>query len=179
MKLFEDSLLQSAEQEEAHSLAIKGHSENTYNLAFMTNLHCDEGIPPPSNPESSIVDQVSSLASVLSRVMPKQMDSMEAEQLRARWEELIDALEKERLGLPKIKTGGRKIGVTTRTNSPRDSGSVKRIAEQMKSFGATTLNLEKEGVSIIQKEKDGLEDVGISKERAHWNKVEQKQAVVF
>jgi len=65
-----------------------------------------------------VVEHVSSLPCILSRVMPKQM---EAEQLQARWEEIFDALEKERLGLPKIKTGGRKIGVTTRTNSPRDS----------------------------------------------------------
>lgn len=37
----------------------------------------------------SAVTPVSNLASVLSRVIPKQMEHMDAAQLRARWEELI------------------------------------------------------------------------------------------
>jgi len=119
-----------------------------------------------ANPDC-VVDQVSSLACVLSRVTPKQM---EAEQLQARWEEIFDALEKERLGLPKIKTGGRKIGVTTRINSPRDSGGVKRIAEQLKS----STKLDK------AKGKDAPEEATVTKGRPHWSKIQQqKQAVVF
>lgn len=47
--------------------------------------------------------------------------------IRARLKELIDALEKERLRLPKIKTG---IEASIST-SPRDSGRVKRIAERL------------------------------------------------
>ena len=47
--------------------------------------------------------------------------------IRARLKELIDALEKERLRLPKIKTG---IEASSST-SPRDSGRVKRIAERL------------------------------------------------
>lgn len=46
--------------------------------------------------------------------------------IRARLKELIDALEKERLKLPKIKTGS-EASIST---SPRDSGRVKRIAER-------------------------------------------------
>lgn len=50
--------------------------------------------------------------------------------LRERWEELIDALEKERLRLPKIRTEtGNAI-----LSSPRDSGCVKRITERLKSL---------------------------------------------
>jgi len=116
---------------------------------------------------SSVVTQMSNLASVLSRVIPKQMESMDAAQLRARWAELIDALEKERLGLPKIKTSSRKMGVT---GSPRDSGGVKRIAEQMKSAHHEQQN-----------DKDGIapEDVPVTRARPLWSKVEQKQEVVF
>lgn len=49
--------------------------------------------------------------------------------LRERWEELIDALEKERQRLPKIKTEMGNVIVS----SPRDSGCVKRITERLKS----------------------------------------------
>lgn len=176
--LFQDSLLQSMAQDKADNIEFKGHSVHMNKLAFLTsecNAHDDAApsrVPDCSNP--SVVDQVSNLASVLSRVIPRQMENMDAEQLRARWEELIDALEKERLGLPKIKTGGRKAGV--RTNSPRDSGCVKRIAEQMKSLRAAKLDK----VGKNQKEKDiALDDSTVRKGRSYWNKVEQKQEVVF
>ena len=178
--LLQDSLLQSMAQGKADNIALKEHSEHMNKLAFLSkacNAHNDAAssrAPDCSSP--SVVDQVSNLASVLSRAMPKQMERMDAEQLRARWEELIDALEKERLGLPKIKTGGRKSGGMTRTNSPRDSGCVKRIAEQMKSLRAA--KVDKVGKS--QKEKDiVLEDAAMRKGRLYWNKVEQKQEVVF
>jgi len=105
-----------------------------------------------------VVNPVSSLACILSRVTLKQM---EAEQLQARWEEIFYALEQERLWLPKIKTGGRKIGVTTRTNSPRDSGCVKRIAEQLKS----STKLDK------TKGKDAPEEATVTKGRPHWSKI--------
>lgn len=120
---------------------------------------------------TSVVAQVSNLATVLSRVIPKQMESMDAAQLRARWAELIDALEKERLGLPKIKTSSRRMG----TGSPRDSGGVKRIAEQIKSA-----HQPEQGASS-QKEKDLMapEDISMSRARPLWRKVERKQEVVF
>ncbi|KAG0627390.1 hypothetical protein M758_2G197400 [Ceratodon purpureus] len=50
--------------------------------------------------------------------------------LRERWEELIDALEKERLGLPKIRTETGNVIVS----SPRDSGGVNRMTERLKSM---------------------------------------------
>lgn len=156
-------------QDQAANIAFKEHSEpmtkSQEDAALSMDLDC-----------ACVMTQVSNLASVLSRVIPKQMESMDAAQLRARWKELIDALEKERLGLPKIKTSStsRKMGVTTRPNSPRDSGGVKRIAEQMKS---TLRAANQDQVGNAQKEKDiiALEDVS----RPLWSKVEQKQDVVF
>ncbi|KAG0624112.1 hypothetical protein M758_3G225200 [Ceratodon purpureus] len=178
--IFQDSLSQAMEQNKGDDIAFKEHSEHMNKLAFLTkecDAHDDAApsrVPDCSDP--SVVDQVSNLASVLSRVMPKQMKRMDAEQLRVQWEELIDALEKERLELPKIKTGGLKSGVMTRTNSPRDSGCVKRIAEQMKSSRATKLD----EVGKSQKEKDiALEDAAMRKGRLYWTKVEQKEEVVF
>ena len=50
--------------------------------------------------------------------------------VRARWKELIDALDKERKRLPKIRT---ETGTPLFT-SPRDSGCVKRIARQVKAM---------------------------------------------
>lgn len=108
-----------------------------------------------------VVDPVSSLACILSK-------QMEAEQLQ----EIFDALEKERLELPKIKTGCRKMGVMTRTNSPRDSGGVKRIAEQLKSSSCTKQDK--------AKEMDAVEGATLTKGRPHWSKIQQqKQAIVF
>lgn len=108
-----------------------------------------------------VMDQVSSLACVLSK-------KMEAERLQ----EIFDALEKERLELPKIRTDCRnKIGATTRTNSPRDSGGVKRIAEQLKMGSKQDKSKE---------ENDVVEGGTITKGRPHWNRIQQqKQAVVF
>lgn len=108
-----------------------------------------------------VMDQVSSLACVLSK-------KMEAEQLQ----EIFDALEKERLELPKIRTDCRnKVGVTTRTNSPRDSGGVKRIAEQLK-MGSKQ--------DKAKEENDVVEGGTITKGRPLWNRIQQqKQAVVF
>ena len=142
------------------------------------NIAPDNAAPSraPFCSHPSVVAQVSNLASVLSRVMPKQMKSIDAEQLRARWEEFIDALEKERLGLPKIKTGGREPGAMTRAYSPRDSGCVKRIAEQMKSLRAAKL----EKVGNPPKDKYiALEDAALPKRKLYWNEVEQNQQVVF
>ncbi len=99
--------------------------------------------------------------------------------VRASSDELTDALEKERLVLPKIKTGNGDMGALL-TTSPRDSGCVKRIAEQGKYFGVKKLSTQmpyrvdfQNGNLIQVKFQSSLGD------GQHWWKLQQKQAIVF
>lgn len=183
-EVFKNSLVQSM----AGATDGGGHITSIEHLQHLNNLVQSSKDAVPSWPiqgpncASHVVEQVSSLASILSRVMPKQIESIEAEQftdIRAQWEDIFDALEEERLKLPKIKTNrSRKSGVTTRTNSPRDSGGVKRIAEQLKSSSILrATNLDK--APCADKDK-AFEDATLAKGRPYWSKIhQQKQAIVF
>jgi hypothetical protein len=99
--------------------------------------------------------------------------------VRASSDELTDALEKERLVLPKIKTGNGDMGALLPT-SPRDSGCVKRIAEQGKYFGVKKLSTQMpyrvdfQNRNFMQVKFQS--SLGNGK---HWWKLQQKQAVVF
>ncbi len=94
-------------------------------------------------------------------------------------DELTDALEIERLVLPKIKTGNGDMGALL-TTSPRDSGCVKRIAEQGKYFGVKKLSTQMPYRVDFQNR--NLMQVKFQSSLGngqHWWKLQQKQAVVF
>jgi hypothetical protein len=99
--------------------------------------------------------------------------------VRALSDELTDALEKERLVLPKIKTGNGDMGALL-TTSPRDSGCVKRIAEQGKYFGVKKLSTQMP--HRVDFHNGNLMQVKFQSSLGngqHWWKLQQKQAVVF
>ncbi len=99
--------------------------------------------------------------------------------VRASSDELTDALEKERLVLPKIKTGNGDMGALL-TSSPRDSGCVKRIAEQGKYFGVKKLSTQMP--YRVDFQNGNLMQVKFQSSLGngqHWWKLQQKQAVVF
>lgn len=91
--------------------------------------------------------------------------------VRARWEELTDALEKERLGLPKIRTGSSSDAAAMLSTSPRDSGCVKRIAQQVKAMECL------EGPALLENHEMG--NVEELNKWQHWWNIQQKPAVVF
>lgn len=113
------------------------------------------------------------------RATPPNSGKLLMSSVRVSSDKLTDALEKERLVLPKIKTGNGDIGAPL-TTSPRDSGCVKRIAEQGKYFGVKKLSTQMP--YRVDFQNGNLMQVKFQSSLGngqHWWKLQQKQAVVF